>query len=304
MSLDIVLSVILCVRNGEEVISRQLEALKSQNAQILFELIVVDNGSTDCTKKVVEEFLRANNKSLPCSKIIDASEKSGLPFARNVGIKASRGRILAFCDADDRVHEGWVQAIYESLRDRSALIGGRLHPVNESGSKISLGIGEGVVATTYLPHVSGCNFAITREAIFASGGFDESLPRYGFDDVDFSWRVQEAGFPIDYEPHAEVDFTISGKSASVKKRFLLGVGRVLIARRYPKYDSASYTIGYSLKKIFFSLFSIIKRLLFERKFDKRELSFLVSSVGNLYGSVYYSGQNKNPKPELLSSELR
>lgn len=298
---DVDLSVILCVRNGENVIQRQLEAISSQKCEIKFELIIVNNGSTDNTEKIVKKFLQENKRFLPIAKIIDASEKSGLPFARNKGIQSSQGKVLAFCDADDRVHEGWVQAIYDSLKDRDALIGGRNHTFDESGKKLVLGIGEGLLSTNYLPHVSGCNFAITRKAVFASGGFDESLPRYGFDDVDFSWRVQETGFPIDYEPHAEVDFTVSGNSSSVKKRFLLGKGRVLMARRYPQYDGASYSLGYCVKKIAVITSSIFKRLARERTLNRRELSMLVAAVGNLYGSLYYSGSDKKPAPKLINS---
>lgn len=302
MSAPVDVSVILCVRNGVEVIENQLAALEHQVADAPFEIIIVDNGSTDGTQEVIRQYLKQSYKLALITRIIDASETPGLPYARNKGARAARADIFAFCDADDRVHERWVQAIADSLKGRDALIGGRVHPVDGQGNRLDIGIGQGLVATKYLPHVSGCNFAITSHAFFSSGGFDEGLPRYGFDDVDFSWRVQESGFSIDYEPKAEVYFTVSGNSASVKKKFMLGVGRVLMARRYPQYDNNSYRPLFCLKNVFSILVRIIRFFARERTINRKDLSVLVASLGNLYGSLIYAGKNTMPPHQILTGE--
>lgn len=153
-----------------------------------------------------------------------------------------------------------------------------------------------------MPHVGNCNCAVSRELFFDIGGYDESLPRYGFEDVDFSWRVQESGYPIEYEPGALIRFQVSDSKVSLKKKFLLGKGRVLMARRYRQYDSASYTPAYCVKKISEISRNIIHQALTERKVDRRSLSMLVAATGNLYGSFYYSGKNYLPAPQLLSQK--
>ena len=76
---------------------------------------------------------------------------------------------------------------------------------------------------------------------FEIGGYDESLPRYGYEDVDISWRHQEADGVMRFIPEAEIRFTLGGEE-SIRKKCELGVGRVLMARRFPKVDSATYLL--------------------------------------------------------------
>lgn len=294
-------TVILCVRNGEAVIGNQLDALADQVVSCNYEVLVVDNGSTDNTVAVVKKKLVSLPDFASRVRIIDASATVGIPFARNAGAREAQGKALLFCDADDRVDAHWVQEMYLAL-DSDKLVGGRIMPVREEGRFLPNNYGQGLAATTYLLHVSGCNFGITRFAYFEVGGFDESLPRYGFDDVDFSWRVQEAGFPIDYAEKAVVHFTLSSGSASFKKKILLGQGTVLMARRFPAYDSNEYRFLPTLGTTFHDGFSLITSSLKSRSINRKQAAKFVAQLGRLYGSLYYSGKNYLPAPKLIGQE--
>ncbi|SLE37867.1 glycosyl transferase family protein [Mycobacteroides abscessus subsp. bolletii] len=292
-------SVILCVRNGADVIARQLDALDSQSVSCTYEVIVIDNGSSDDTVKVIDRVIKDSTHLKKICRLIDGADASGLPQSRNLGSQRAEADILAFCDADDRVDAEWVQSYFDELNHQTALLGGKVNPVDEAGRAVSVGIGEGLVATPYLLHVPGCNFAINRRAYLEVGGFDEGLPRYGFDDVDFSWRVQQAGYEINYVPGAIVDFTVSSNSASIRKRFYLGVGRVLMARRYPSYDSNPYkllpTAGKALRQTFDFLLDTLKT----KGINRKSASQLVAQYGRVYGSILYRGKNYCPAPQLL-----
>ena len=280
-------SVIICVRNGADTLGRQLAAVEAQRSTHPFELVIVDNGSTDGTAELIRHWAAEEHDAerFPV-QIVDGGSVPGIPAARNAGIRRARGRVLAFCDADDAIRDGWIQAFGDALRDREALAGGSVHPHHPGDSETGASA-LGVVQTPYLSHVGGACMAVTRAACDAVGGFDQTLPTYGFEDVVFSWRVQEAGFPLLSVPDAAVDFTVSGNSASIRKRFRLGQGRVLMARRFPAYDARRYTVGGTLKDAVGVSVGVLGAALRTRSVDRTEAGRVVAAWGRVYGCIVY-----------------
>ncbi len=275
-------SVIVCVRDGAAVIGLQLAALDRQEGAPPFEVVLVDNGSTDGTDRILRAWRDAPGHAARSIRIIDGGREPGIPRARNRGALAARGRVLAFCDADDEVAAGWVAAFARAV-DADQLAGGRIRPIEADGTARAGDFGAGLIATGYLPHVGNCNCALPRELFFEVGGYDESLPRYGFEDVDLSWRVQEAGHPIIYVPDAEVRFTLSGRAASVRKRFDLGRGRVLMAGRYPRYDAARYTPTSCGAEMLRAGSDLLRASWTARRPDAAQASRFVAAAGRLTG---------------------
>lgn len=242
----------ICVKNGGELLEKQLNAVARQSTSYSYEIVVVNNGSTDNTGKVLEEWERNPHGLVPV-KIFSQPDLKGIPAVRNFAVQQAEGEVIAFCDADDEVSEGWLQSFVERMKGRMVLAGGRIESYDSKGNHLPSLFPRGLIGTSYLPHVGNCNCAVNRRLFFEVGGYDESLPRYGFEDVDFSWRVQEAGYPIEYVDNALIRFRMSDSKTSLKKKFLLGKGRVMMARRYPQYDAASYSLGYCVKKLQLSL---------------------------------------------------
>src|SRR5687767_8249669 len=108
---SVALTVILLTRNGATTIGDQLEALAGQTWSESWELVVVDNGSTDGTLQIVEGY----RTRFPVLRIVDASEKPGAGHACNEGVRAARGAAFAFCHDDDVVGDGWLAAMGEAL---------------------------------------------------------------------------------------------------------------------------------------------------------------------------------------------
>src|ERR1051326_914422 len=105
------LSVIIPCLNAASTIGDQLESFATQYWSKPWELIIVNNGSTDGTLDVVERYM----ERIPNLRVSDASARRGRPFARNAGIEAAQGESVAFTDADDVVSDGYVAAIGEAL---------------------------------------------------------------------------------------------------------------------------------------------------------------------------------------------
>lgn len=194
-------SVIICTRDGEDRIASCLSAVTNMRGGG-FEIIVVDDGSTDATAEIVA-------KNFPQARLLRL-EPSGLSAARNAGAEAARGEILAFTDDDCEPDEEWVSRLRPIFKDGNfAAAGGPNLPPKARGWEEAV-----VVASPGAPshvmlddveaeHLPGCNLAVTRAAFFAIGGFDPQFWTAG-DDVDFCWRLRDAGFRLGFVPGAFV----------------------------------------------------------------------------------------------------
>lgn len=192
------ISVIIPVYNGANTLGEQLNALEKQDYDGEWEIIVVNNRSTDNTTAFVESF----QKQIPRLRLIQALEWPGAGYARNEGVAAARGDMLAFCDADDVADPGWLAALAKALPTHD-FVAGRIdvERLNRCPSwRPSFAAYPHKPAMGFLPFVSGCNMALGRSAFTAAGGFDEAFLRG--QDLELSWRLQLHGYAIHYEPEA------------------------------------------------------------------------------------------------------
>lgn len=297
-----VVSVILIVRNGMPRLVDQLEALGGQREAPAFEVLVVDNGSQDETVAAVQRWIAADPVAPQAARLIRAGERPGIPYARNQGALASRGALLAFCDHDDIVSPTWVAELAAGS-DRADLIGGARVQASPDGAHPEV-VGTGLNPTHFLPYVSGCNFAVRRDAYFAVGGMDESLPRYGFDDVEFSWRLQVAGRSIASVPDAVVLTTPTGNVASVSKKYRLAKGRMLMAARYPEFDGRPFSYRYCLSDLARTAAALPVRLVRPRMHRRREVVELIVAAGRLAGYVHYHARPERMTPRFVGPDPR
>lgn len=199
------LSVIMPCRNAAATVEAQLEALARQRIAPA-EIIGVDNGSTDGTAAILERY----RTSLPHLRVIRASARRNAAYARNQGMAVARGDAFVFCDADDEVDTGWVEAMGRAL-ERHGVVASRVDArrlntgwagsIWDSSTDATPGY---VVFLGFLPAASGCGFGFTRRVWETVGRFDESFVR--LEDIDYSWRAQLAGFDIHYAGDAVVHY--------------------------------------------------------------------------------------------------
>jgi GT2 family glycosyltransferase len=191
-------SVVMPVRNGMPWLEHQLGALVAQQAAEEWEIVVADNGSDDGSQSCVQQW-RAR---YPRMRVVDAPERRGAAAARNAGVKAARGSLLAFCDADDVVRPGWLASLTTALAEADLVAG-----VFDFGVLDGTPNGVPVLAATqqmgFLPFALGANLGVRREAFEAVHGFSEEFSTG--EDVDLCWRLQLAGYRFVVTNDAIVD---------------------------------------------------------------------------------------------------
>ena len=106
-----ILSVIAPVYNVEEYLKRFIESIHSQSFTD-FELILVDDGSTDRCGEIIDEYSEIESRIIPIHLI-----NSGCSNARNIGISAASGEFVLFADPDDWIEQGMFQTMFEMLRN-------------------------------------------------------------------------------------------------------------------------------------------------------------------------------------------
>ena len=111
-------SVVLPARNVARTLEAQLGALSSQELSEPWEVIVVDNGSTDGTSEILARWV----DRLPWMSVVTCAQR-GTNSARNAGVRAARAERILFCDSDDVVTSGWVRDLSRALDDWD-LVGG------------------------------------------------------------------------------------------------------------------------------------------------------------------------------------
>lgn len=183
------ISLIIPAYNEEDYLPACLDAIMQNVAHKAFEIIVVDNNSTDGTKAVVERY--------PGVKYVFEPNK-GITRARQRGFIASTGDILAYVDADTHPPAGWVEQIEQQFTKNAGLacLSGPYSFYDVSGLRNMISSAWFVAArplytlTGYL--MVGGNFAIRRDALTKMGGFDSTIEFYG-EDVDIGRRAKKQG---------------------------------------------------------------------------------------------------------------
>jgi glycosyltransferase involved in cell wall biosynthesis len=193
-------SVVICAYNAERTMKECLDSLRLIRYPN-YEVIVVDDGSTDTTRAISEQY--------PEFRLI-SHENRGLSVARNEGILAATGEIVAFTDSDCAVDPDWLNFLVQRLLSESfAAVGGpnlppaEDHWVPEVVARSPGGPTHVLLSDHEAEHIPGCNMAFWRERLLEVGLFDP-IYRAAGDDVDICWRLQNAGHKIGFAAAALV----------------------------------------------------------------------------------------------------
>jgi GT2 family glycosyltransferase len=192
-------SVVVASYNAAATLDECLQSLRALRYPE-YEVIVVDDGSTDDTAAIARRH-PVRLLSIP---------HGGLSRARNAGIHAARGEIIAFLDSDARADADWLRFLVIALESEKAdAVGGpNLEPPEAAFVARCVGNSPGnpthvLVGDTLAEHVAGCNMAFRREALQVLGGFDATHDAAG-DDVDVCWRLLDRGSRIAFSACALV----------------------------------------------------------------------------------------------------
>jgi glycosyltransferase involved in cell wall biosynthesis len=223
---DPLVTVVVPVRDGAAVLPACLDALAAQVDAPPFEVVVVDNGSSDATAALA--------RTHPGVDRVVVEQRPGSYAARNAGIAAARGRVLAFTDADCRPHPQWLARGVAALA-RADVVGGRVRAV-VSGRPTTW---ERYDRAVYLDqeravrdegYAATANLLVRAEVFRAVGPFDASLSSSG--DLEWGQRATAAGSRPVYAGDAVVDHVARrGARATWRLHRRLGAGWRDLARR-------------------------------------------------------------------------
>jgi glycosyltransferase involved in cell wall biosynthesis len=191
-------SVVIPARNAVRTLEAQLEALRAQDYDGKWEVVVVDNGSTDGTAALA----RGWDAAVPL-RVVYASAARGASFARNQGWRSAGGDLVAFCDADDVVSPAWLSQLAATAQ-QADVVGGRydFERLNVVGGRGWWTGDQLPIAHQFLPFAPGGTLAVWVDVLETLGGFNETYPNE--QDVEFCWRAQLASMRLVYAPDALV----------------------------------------------------------------------------------------------------
>jgi GT2 family glycosyltransferase len=236
-------SVIVVCFNAEEVLGRCLEQLLAQSYSD-YEIIIVDDGSRDGTRRVAETVLGSASPS-----IVKSPVNRGAAHARNLGLHRARGEIIAFIDADGYASQDWLSEVVAAFElddsigavastvfyaSNPLVINGAGGTINRQGWAADMSMNESYehaeLAVEAL-YPMGCGMAIRRSAIERVGPFDHHIVNY-YDDVDYGIRLWRAGYRVAVAADAWIDHDYSRDGGTSQKRLLCERHRMRVVLKH------------------------------------------------------------------------
>lgn len=251
------ISICIVTRNQEILLKKCLESLIKQTGKI-DEVVLVDNNSTDNTKKMVLGF----KKKLPIKYYFE--KKAGIPYARNTAVQKANNPIIAFLDNDCIADEKWIVNIRNTIKE---------HPHVEAFASLTLcanpknlvtrtgqfmreyNIKSQSVTNSFTGRVWGYLFTqpinkrhfifnsptenlIVKKSVFKQIGlFDEDMIPTG-EDSEFSWRMKRANIKILFDPSIKVYHHHREKLKEFYlQHFYYGMGVPKIKKKWPDFPS-------------------------------------------------------------------
>jgi glycosyltransferase involved in cell wall biosynthesis len=289
-------SIIVPVYNGERTMRACLQSLLSQTyPPNRYEIIVVDNNSTDNTCSIVQEF--------PVT-LLHENEIQTSYAARNRGVEAARGEIIAFTDADCIAAPNWLSELVTPFKELT--VGGVGGQVLDSDPQSEV---EQFICSlrlfaryqkdnSYLPVLMTNNAAYRRENLLALGSFNAQL--YTGADIDLAWRLQlVTGNKVVYAPQAVIYHVHRSTLKSMARQFRRhGFGEIFLDAMYkdqPGYKRSPRRQVARMGCQFLALFTYGRSLLYrwltrrlrpqDRMYMLTPLFWLVAEGSNLWGKI-------------------
>jgi len=203
------ISVVICTRNRARQLNACLERFLRQDAAVRWELLIVDNASTDDTQAVANAFIE--RLGVPACTLHETARGNGA--GRNAALPWARGTVIGFTDDDCYVAPDYVEQLARTFRAHPVdFIAGRILLYDPDDAPVT--INESTVPFDVPAHrpvpgafMQGANMAFRREALMRQGGFDPVFgagARFAGEDWEVAMRVSDAGGAGRYEPNVLV----------------------------------------------------------------------------------------------------
>ena len=231
------ISAVVCSYNGSRTIRDTLTWLDRLEYPS-YEVIVVDDGSTDATARIARGF----------GVRVISTPNRGLSHARNVGLAAATGEIVAYLDDDAYPDPHWFSYLANAFMttDHAGIGGPNIPPPGDGPLAACVANAPGgpvhvLLSDDVAEHIPGCNMAFRKDRLKAIGGFDPQFRRAG-DDVDVCWRLQARGWTLGFSAPAMVwHHRRNSIRAYLRQQIGYGDAEAMLERKWPeKYNAAGH----------------------------------------------------------------
>lgn len=278
-------SVVLPCYNGGDLLALQLDAVAAQQLDEPWELVFVDNASTDGSA----DLARSYQDRIANLRVIDASAEQGQPFALNTGIRAARGSRIILCDADDEVAPGWLRAMAAALRDHR-LAASRMDQRKLNPPWLQSGMQWDTLQHLWYhpfsPHGAGATLGFQKPLFEEIGGFESALPY--LHDTEFCIQAHLRGIDMKLVEDAVVHYRRRANlKAHMKQSRNYAVYNTILARRHQPEDGVS-TVWAGFIGDWFRMLPLLRRI---RSLPRRyELAWMWGrQLGRIEGVLKHGG---------------
>ena len=257
------ISIIIPVFNAGDKIYRCIDAIKKQKTKRSFEIILVDDGSTDdAIQQIQDDNVRIFHQS-----------NQGPAAARNLGVEKSKGEIILFTDADCEPQEDWIEEMVRPLED-SSISGVKGAYLTRQKKIVARFVQleyeskyEKMKKDRYIDFIDTYSAGFKKRDFICVGGYDTRFPTACVEDQEFSFRMWEKGYRMVFNPDAKVYHTHSDNIFNyMKKKFRIGFWKALVLKTHPQKIVRDSHTPQSLKfEMIFSMLFLIFLLLWPLK---------------------------------------
>lgn len=291
------ISVLICTRNRAASLREALRAFFSlvPPSNCEYELVVVDNGSTDATRVIVAECIALLSPLHSRRFHYCYESRPGLSNARNAALKMASGDVLVFTDDDILPDANWLNEIAKefSADPSMAMLGGRVLLAKEHLQPVGV-IAREARQTFTQPDgaamVIGANFAFRREVLKQIGGFDPRLGAGGDfaagEEVDFLYRAIKAGFKLLYAPNVIVyhNHDCTTHEQACKLEYNYGKGAVAYFLKHI-FSCDVFALKFAYWSLHSKFQSLVHRASFSTRDDERTQAYLRGFAKGLFPAL-------------------
>ncbi len=203
-------SIIIATHNRADILEKTLHGMLNQNYPSKYEIIVINDGSTDNTNQILENF--SKNRKIRTNNL---KKNSGPAVARNLGIKIAKYPVIVIMDDDCIPEKYWLK-------------------------KLASGFSDNIAMTTSFSIYGGTSTAFLKKAVEEVGYFDESFPFSYREDTELVFKILDKGYDIKLIENAKFKhlhknpITIKEKVSYILKRIWIHQYDVLLYKKHPK----------------------------------------------------------------------
>lgn len=274
-------SIIIPTYNRSKILRKVLPAIYNQDyPSSSYEVIVVDDGSTDDTQEVIKTL------NLPSSFTYIKLEKNGAAKARNEGVKRANAETIVFIDSDLIVVSSFLKEhmILQEKHDKLIVRGPVIHTYDLENP---------FLAPKKITDISRAFFAtgntsVKKKYLIQAGLFDEDFTQYGWEDLELGIRLKKLGLRVVENPkatgyHYQKKFTIDDFSQREKRERNRAKGAIIFCKKHPSFEVRWMTQNLPIFFLIERLCSVLRFLLPSKE---KIISFLIRCKENFLLTIF------------------